>query len=370
MHTLNDQRAFASESIIRLMRLALEAPDLGSAVSPTLQELVDRTAASGSAYFHSSNQVPTYHARAAAGALPEGPAMDAIMAHGLPADTPLMQALTHTRLPLFFDDTASVPEAAGFPALGVRSLAAAPVRHRNGSLIGAFLMHTFSPHAWSSDEAGLFTAVAETLAGLTARLAAEEDAVAAQESALRALGLGLEFKDHETLGHTDRVTDLALRLGRYLNLDTRTLQALRWGSYLHDVGKLAVPDQVLLKPGQLDAAEWDIMRGHVREGTRFADALGFLPPSAHDVISGHHERWDGQGYPNRLAGMQIPLVARIFALCDVYDALTSNRPYKRAWTPQEAQAELAAQSGRHFDPDLCRAFLELLESKASDHQGP
>ncbi len=374
MQTLDDQRSFMSESIIRLMRRALDAPDLAGAVTPILEELVDRTAAAGSAYFQTDGLTPAYHARAAAGYLPEGEGMAAILAHGLPAETPLMQALREARLPLFYDDTGRSPETAGFPDLGVCSLAAAPVRSRDGVLIGAFLMHTFVPHAWSTDEAGVFSAVAETLTGLTARLAAEEAAVSAREAAvsareaaLRALGLGLEYKDQETRGHTDRVTDLALRLGALAGLGMSALQALRWGGYLHDIGKLAVPDGVLLKPGKLDAAEWAVMQGHVSEGERFADALDFLPPATREVIAGHHERWDGTGYPRGLKGDQIPFAARLFALCDVYDALTSDRPYKRAWTPGEALSEIGAQAGRQFDPALCAVFLQLLADTHALH---
>lgn len=230
-------------------------------------------------------------------------------------------------------------------------------------------MHTFVPHTWNNEEAALVTAVAETLSGLTARLAAEEQAHAAHEAALRALGLGLEYKDRETLGHTDRVTEMALRLGRSLGLNEATLQALRWGSYLHDVGKMTVPDAVLLKPAALSPEEWVIMRGHVEEGERFADILGFLPGEARAVIAGHHERWDGQGYPRQLRGEAIPLVARIFAVCDVYDALTSVRPYKRAWSKAEALAEITSQSGHHFDPQVCQVFLALLQADGLTETG-
>ena len=376
MQTLDDQRSFMSESIIRLMRRALDAPDLAGAVTPILEELVERTAAAGSAYFQTDGLTPAYHARAAAGDLPEGEGMAAILAHGLPAETPLMLALRGSHLPLFYDDTTLSQDTAGFPDLGVCSLAAAPVRNREGLLIGAFLMHTFVLHAWSTEEAGVFSAVAETLTGLTARLAAEEAAVlareaalSAREAALRALGLGLEYKDQDTHGHTDRVTALALRLGHQVGLEASTLQALRWGGYLHDIGKLAVPDGVLLKPGKLDAQEWAVMQGHVSEGERFADALNFLPSATREVISGHHERWDGTGYPRRLQGEQIPYPARLFALCDVYDALISDRPYKLAWTHEEALDEIGAQAGRHFDPELCAAFLRLFGDTPSLEAG-
>ncbi len=352
-----DPRAHAAESILRLARHALAAPDLATAVVPTLDELVQRTAAVGAAYFQLNAGGVAFQAKAAAGELPTGDAMRVILTHGLPPDTPLLLALQGAELPLFMDDTRASPAAAGFPELGVQSLAAAPVRDRDGQLVGAFLMHTFEPHAWTTAEAALFTSIAGTLAALTARLAAEEAATEARESALRALGLGLEYKDRETRGHTDRVTQLALRVGNELKLPPADVQALRWGAYLHDIGKLSMPDRILLKPGRLDAEEWRVMQGHVAEGERFAGMLGFLPEGARAVIAGHHERWDGSGYPRALSGARIPLLARIFAVVDVFDALTSHRPYKRAWQPDDAAREVAGQAGRHFDPVIAEVFL-------------
>ncbi|GGO29442.1 HD-GYP domain-containing protein [Deinococcus humi] len=164
------------------------------------------------------------------------------------------------------------------------------------------------------------------------------------------MGLALEVRDGETKGHTDRVTALALRLAR----------ALRWGAYLHDIGKIAIPDTVLLKPGSLDAYEWAVMRSHVLEGLRFAQTLGFLPQAALEVVADHHERWDGQGYPADKAGHEISLAGRLFALCDVYNALTSERPYKAAWSPRAALAEIEAQAGRHFDPELTQLFVQVI----------
>jgi putative nucleotidyltransferase with HDIG domain len=285
--------------------------------------------------------------------------MDAILAHGLPADAPLLVALDQATSPLFFDDTAATPVTAGFPDLGVASLAAAPVRGRHGGLLGAFLMHTFEQHDWTESEADLVAAVANALAALTARLVAEEDAVAAREGAIRALGLALESRDGETKGHTDRVTDLAIRLGTVLGLSDDDLSTLRWGAYLHDIGKIGVPDAILRKPGKLDDVEWEVMREHVALGHSFATRLPFLPPDVLNVVGHHHERWDSTGYPDGLSGEDIPLSARVFALCDVYDALTSERPYKRPWTHDDAVAEIAAQSGKQFDPTVVTAFLAL-----------
>lgn len=240
-----------AQLIVKLIELALSAPDIPSAVMPALQTLVERTAAAGAAYFQVDSKL--FRARSASGMMPQGPVMEAILAHGLPADTPLMRALTTATAPLFFDDTRAAPEAAGFPELGVASLAAAPVRSRDGSLQGAFLMHTFEAHTWSPREYDLFGGVAATLAALAARLVAEEQALAekevalrAKEGAIKALGVAVESRDLEIKGHTDRVTDLAVRVGQALGLGAEQLDALRWGAYLHDLGKVATPDAILL----------------------------------------------------------------------------------------------------------------------------
>ncbi len=349
--------------IVELMQTALHADGVPNAVEPILSSLVRETAADGSAYFQRGG--PVFHARSASGVMPEGPTMQAILVHGLPRETPLMVALEQATSPLFIDNAAAEVVATGFPELGVKSLAAAPVRSSDGSLIGAFLMHTFEPHHWSEHEAALVAAVAGALSGLTARLVAEEQAVAAREGALRALGLALEYRDRETKGHTDRVTTLALRIADALSLSETQRTALRWGAYLHDVGKIAIPDAVLLKPGPLDAVEWETIRRHPSAGHAFASQLPFLPQDVLDVVRCHHERWDGAGYPEGRAADAIPLAARVFAICDVYDALTSERPYKRAWTHAEATAEIRVQSGKQFDPRVVDAFLALMQENVA-----
>ncbi|OLV15459.1 Response regulator [Deinococcus marmoris] len=234
------------------------------------------------------------------------------------------------------------------------------MRTRDGELLGAFMIFTFKPHIWQPEEAATFSLVSGTVAALAVRLAADDAARDARESALRAMGLALEARDRETSGHTDRVAALAMRMAQALGYCPAQTQALRWGSYLHDIGKIAIPDTVLLKPGSLDDAEWAVMRSHVCEGVRFAASLGFLPEAALEVVRDHHERWNGQGYPAGKAGSEISLSGRLFALCDVYDALTSQRPYKAAWTRRAALAEIEGQAGQHFDPELVRLFLQML----------
>ncbi|ULH18346.1 HD domain-containing protein (plasmid) [Deinococcus sp. KNUC1210] len=212
-----------------------------------------------------------------------------------------------------------------------------------------------------ADPAGQSVAWVGTCTDIEEQKQAERQALEAREASIRALGLVLEARDHETKGHTDRVTQLSLKLGQALGLNAEQLESLRLGAALHDIGKLATPDAVLLKPGPLNAEEWRIMRGHSVEGERFAASLGFVPPEVLGLIRSHHERWDGGGYADQLSGEDIPLLARIFSVVDVYDALSSERPYKHAWDRTQVIATLRAEAGRQFDPQVVTTFLQMLE---------
>ena len=180
---------------------------------------------------------------------------------------------------------------------------------------------------------------------------------ATREGALKALGVALEARDFETKGHTERVVTGAVRLGKQLGLSAEDLDALRQGAYLHDIGKLMVPDSVLLKPGVLNENERLEMNRHAQFGAGLAASIPTLPHLARQVVRHHHERWDGTGYPDGLVGEAIPLAARIFSVVDVYDALLSVRPYKPAWSDERARAELLRQAGQQFDPLVVRTFL-------------
>ncbi len=186
------------------------------------------------------------------------------------------------------------------------------------------------------------------------------------EGSFLALGLALEMRDLETAGHTQHVVRYATALGEAFGLNSLQLEGLRQGAYLHDLGKLGVSDGILLKPGKLNAEEWSIMKTHVERGFHLASQIPSLAQGALNVIRYHHERFDGSGYPEGLKGEEIPLEARVFAICDVYDALVSIRPYKRAWTHEEALAQLRMDSGRHFDPSVVDAFIETLGSNLSE----
>lgn len=210
------------------------------------------------------------------------------------------------------------------------------------------------------DPRPLLRYLAQRLARALERAALLAELRTSREEALKALGLALEYRDLESAGHTERVTALALRLGERVGLSQEALLALRLGAYLHDIGKLAIPDAILLKPGPLTPEEWERMKAHTTLGEAMARRLGFLPEATLEVIRHHYERFDGSGYPDGLQGEAIPFLARVFALADVYDALRSERPYKRAWSHEEALAEIARGAGRQFDPALAQAFLERM----------
>ena len=167
----------------------------------------------------------------------------------------------------------------------------------------------------------------------------------------------IDLRDKETEGHTQRVVELVLRLGRQAGMSEELLVHVRRGALLHDIGKLGIPDAILLKPGPLTEEEWVIMRRHPLYAYEMLSPIEYLRPAL-DIPYCHHEKWDGTGYPRGLKGEQIPLAARIFAVVDVWDALTSDRPYRPAWSKEEALAYLKEQQGKHFDPQAVKLFLK------------
>ncbi len=177
----------------------------------------------------------------------------------------------------------------------------------------------------------------------------------------------LDLKDEETAGHSKRVTEMAVKLARKLGVPTHELVHLQRGALLHDIGKMGIPDHILLKRGPLDAEEFEVMRQHPVYAYNLLFPIEFLRPAL-DIPYCHHEKWDGTGYPRNLQGEQIPLAARIFAIVDVYDALTSDRPYRDAWPIERALEHIRAQSGTHFDPRVVQAFFDLLENEVTAEQ--
>jgi putative nucleotidyltransferase with HDIG domain len=183
---------------------------------------------------------------------------------------------------------------------------------------------------------------------------------ASYNNTLEGWALTLELRDKETTGHSRRVTELAVALGRRLGVSEEALEHLRRGALLHDIGKMAISNTIIQKAGPLTEEEWLVMRKHPEIARSLLANISFLEPAL-DVPYSHHEKWDGSGYPNGLKGEEIPLAARIFALADYWDAVTHDRPYHKAWPRQQAVDFIRAESGKYFDPALVAPFLEIVE---------
>ncbi len=172
----------------------------------------------------------------------------------------------------------------------------------------------------------------------------------------------LDLHDRETEGHSQRVKDLAVVLAEKAGIERENIKFMRWGALLHDVGKLAIRDQILLKPGKLTEEEMEAMKKLTEYAVQMLSPIEFLKPAL-DIPRFHHERWDGTGYPCGLKGEAIPFMARVFAIVDVWDALCSDRPYRPAFSREAAKKYITDEAGKHFDPHLVGLFLEMIEEQ-------
>lgn len=181
-----------------------------------------------------------------------------------------------------------------------------------------------------------------------------------QLEVIRRLGRAAEFRDDDTGLHISRMSHLCVRLAREVGLTEEECELLLHAAPMHDIGKIGIPDRVLLKPGKLDDEEWEIMKSHTVIGAELlAGSESAVMQMAQVIALNHHEKWNGRGYPNGITGEDIPLVARIAAVCDVFDALISERPYKKAWDPTDAKNLIRENAGTDFDPHLAELFLAL-----------
>jgi putative nucleotidyltransferase with HDIG domain len=180
------------------------------------------------------------------------------------------------------------------------------------------------------------------------------------DETLQALGAALDLRDTETAGHSRRVTLYSLEIAKVLGCSGEQVKQIARGAYLHDIGKIGVPDSILLKPAKLTPEETRMMESHVRVGYQLVSRIAFLAGAAEIVLT-HQERFDGTGYPQGLIGEEIPLGARIFAVADTLDAMTSDRPYRKALPFSAAREEIIRESGRQFDPAVVAAFLSIPE---------
>ncbi|MBI5714145.1 MAG: GAF domain-containing protein, partial [Chloroflexi bacterium] len=184
----------------------------------------------------------------------------------------------------------------------------------------------------------------------------------AYDATIEGWSRALDLRDKETEGHTQRVTEMTMRLARAMGLGDEELMHIHRGALLHDMGKMGVPDGILLKPDKLTDEEWVRMKQHPQFAHDMLAPIPFLK-SALDIPYCHHEKWDGTGYPRGLKGEQIPLAARIFAIVDVWDALRSDRPYRQGWSETKVREHIRANSGTHFDPQVVEAFMRMLDEK-------
>jgi HD-GYP domain-containing protein (c-di-GMP phosphodiesterase class II) len=191
-------------------------------------------------------------------------------------------------------------------------------------------------------------------------LSAFRDAETIRVDTLHRLALAAEYRDDNSPEHTQRVGALAARMARHMGESDRTVWLVRQAAPLHDLGKIAIPDTILLKPGRLEPEEFEVVKTHAVLGARvLADGGSEVFGVAEQIARSHHERWDGGGYPDGLSGQDIPLVARLVAVADVFDVLVHERPYKEAWTVEDAAGEIRSGAGTQFDPDVVAAFDAL-----------
>jgi HD-GYP domain-containing protein (c-di-GMP phosphodiesterase class II) len=203
-------------------------------------------------------------------------------------------------------------------------------------------------------------AIAVDNASLFAKLKqSNEHLFAAYDSTIEGWSHALDLRDKETEGHTQRVMEMTMKLGHAARIAGEELLHMRRGALLHDIGKMGIPDSILLKPGILTDEEWVVMRKHPTIAFELLSPIAYLRPAV-DIPYCHHEKWDGSGYPRGLKGEQIPLSARLFAVVDVWDALRSDRPYRKAWPEEKVLEHIRSLAGTHFDPKAVELFLEIV----------
>jgi hemerythrin-like metal-binding protein len=256
--------------------------------------------------------------------------------------------------------------APGADARQKQRLVILPLRIENTGVGYAVL---FAPPGYQPDAIHLefLTDLAHALSGMVNRALTletlrvrEVELEDARTDAIRSLGVAAEYRDNETGWHIMRMTNVAQAIAKAMGLSEAMRELLYIAAPMHDVGKIGIADAILLKPEKLSASEFEVMKTHTTIGVTILTGNDPLIEAAREIAGSHHERWDGGGYPQGLKGEQIPILARICSVADVFDALTSTRPYKKPWTVEEAAAWIGTQSGKHFDPIVVAAFQQAM----------
>lgn len=257
--------------------------------------------------------------------------------------------------------------------LRLRSILCVPIMHK-GDMIGLiYVDNRLQSGMFTKEDLNLLTAISfsAAIAIENARLfenlqQSKKILEVAYDSTLEGWARALELRDQDTEGHTRRVTEMTVELAKLFRLNGYQLINIKRGALLHDIGKMAIPDHILRKPGPLTKEEQEKMRMHPAYARDMLSKINFLQQVL-DIPYYHHEHWDGTGYPNGIKGSEIPLAARIFAVVDVWDALISDRPYRPAWSLQQAKTYIQDNSGTQFDPQVVTIFLQLLDEKTGLH---
>ncbi len=287
-----------------------------------------------------------------------------------PQDAGMMWQALESGKPLFIPDVTQIEElhksAVCHALMGdALSCACVPLQ-TTASAIGVVYLNWKKKTFLSADESRLLESIAEIAANAIQRSALHKqttqqalDLTLAYDATIEGWTRVLDLRDRETEGHTQRVTSMALQLARAMGIEGSEIEHFRRGALLHDIGKMAIPDIILHKPAALSAEELILMRHHPQIAYDMLSHIAYLQPAL-DIPHYHHEKWDGSGYPRGLKEEEIPLAARIFAVADVFDALTSDRPYRPTWTKKKAVAYIRRQAGIHFDPNVVETFLKMV----------
>ncbi len=290
---------------------------------------------------------------------------DAVVGFRHPAETGLNALIAETRRPYHNNHFSDISQVAipGIFFVGIQAIAGVPMISQD-QIIGMLWVGRKTDICES--EVRLLEAVADMTASALNRAALHErtqksaaDLSHAYDTTLEGWAHALELRDHETEGHARNVVQLTLRLARVMGVADDQLEHIRRGALLHDIGKMGIPDSVLLKPGTLNEREWEIMQRHPEYAYQLLNPIEYLRPVL-DIPYYHHEKWDGSGYPRGLKGEEIPLAARLFAIVDVWDALRTDRVYRKAWEIEKALKYIVDQSGSHFDPNVVHSFLQII----------
>jgi HD-GYP domain-containing protein (c-di-GMP phosphodiesterase class II) len=236
----------------------------------------------------------------------------------------------------------------------------------DGKSVGTIEVYRINDRAFRSDDARKIDALSSFAANAYSRIQLAAKLEIHYTETIEALVSALEARDPYTEAHAGRIRDLAVSIAIAMQLPYEERRAVRLGAILHDVGKIGISDTILLKPGPLTDEEWAIMRTHPEIGERMLKNIDFLAPAL-PIVRHHHERWDGKGYRDGLAGEDIPIGARIVAVCDAFDAMTSDRPYRKALSLEEACDELTKNSGTQFDPTCVDLVVDVVSRLGDDH---